>query len=89
VNCRNQEFSGIHSDGGYAEVMIAKASGLMSIPDSLSSAAAAPLLCAGITTFNALRNAPVKAGGRAGAIRVSQRSSQRRPGTERQNDECI
>ena len=42
--------------------MIAKASGLMSIPDSFSSAAAAPLLCAGITTFNALRNAPAKAG---------------------------
>ena len=62
VNCRNQEFTGIHSDGGYAEMMIAKASGLMSIPDSLSSADAAPLLCAGLTTFNALRNAPAKAG---------------------------
>jgi len=62
VNCRNQEFTGIHHDGGYAEVMIAKASGLVSIPDDLSSAAAAPLLCAGITTFSALRNAPVKAG---------------------------
>jgi propanol-preferring alcohol dehydrogenase len=62
VNCRNQEYTGIHHDGGYAEVMIAKASGLMSIPNELSSAAAAPLLCAGITTFNALRNAPAKAG---------------------------
>jgi propanol-preferring alcohol dehydrogenase len=62
VNCRNQEFTGIHSDGGYAEMMIAKASGLMSIPESLSSAEAAPLLCAGITTFSALRNAPAKAG---------------------------
>jgi propanol-preferring alcohol dehydrogenase len=62
VNCRNQEYTGIHSDGGYAEVMIAKASGLVSIPDDLSSAGAAPLLCAGITTFNALRNAPAKAG---------------------------
>src|SRR5262249_24091619 len=62
VNCRNQEYTGIHSDGGYAEMMIAKASGLMSIPDSLSSADAAPLLCAGLTTFNALRNAPAKAG---------------------------
>src|SRR5215467_10441231 len=62
VNCRNQEFTGIHSDGGYAEMMIAKASGLMSIPDSLSSADAAPLLCAGLTTFNALRNAAAKAG---------------------------
>jgi len=62
VNCRNQEFTGIHSDGGYAEVMTAKASGLVSIPDTISSADAAPLLCAGITTFNALRNAPAKAG---------------------------
>src|ERR1700751_5482779 len=62
VNCRNQEYTGIHNDGGYAEVMIAKASGLMSIPDDLASAAAAPLLCAGLTTFNALRNAPAKAG---------------------------
>src|SRR6202008_4129790 len=62
VNCRNQEYTGIHHDGGYAEVMVAKASGLVSIPNELSSAAAAPLLCAGITTFNALRNAPAKAG---------------------------
>ena len=62
VNCKNQEFTGIHHDGGYAEVMIAKASGLVSIPDDLSSAAAAPLLCAGITTFSALRNARAKVG---------------------------
>jgi alcohol dehydrogenase, propanol-preferring len=62
VNCRNQEFTGVHHDGGYAEVMIAKASGLVSIPDSLSSVDAAPLLCAGLTTFSALRNAPAKAG---------------------------
>src|SRR5262249_51095576 len=62
VNCRNQEYTGIQHDGGYAEVMIAKASGLVSIPDELSSAGAAPLLCAGLTTFNALRNAPAKAG---------------------------
>src|SRR5262244_3939302 len=62
VNCRNQEYTGINHDGGYAEVMIAKASGLMSIPDSLSSVDAAPLLCAGLTTFSALRNAPATAG---------------------------
>jgi alcohol dehydrogenase, propanol-preferring len=62
VNCRNQEYTGIHHDGGYAEVMLAKASGLMSIPDGISSADAAPLLCAGLTTFNALRNSPAKAG---------------------------
>jgi D-arabinose 1-dehydrogenase-like Zn-dependent alcohol dehydrogenase len=62
VNCRNQEYTGIHHDGGYSEVMIAKASGLISIPDRISSVYAAPLLCAGLTTFNALRNAPAMAG---------------------------
>lgn len=62
VNCRNQGFTGIHSDGGYAEVMLAKSSGLVHIPADLSSVDAAPLLCAGITTFSALRNAPAKAG---------------------------
>src|SRR6201988_321838 len=62
VNCRDQEYTGIHHDGGYAQVMIAKASGLMSIRDDLSSVDAAPLLCAGLTTFSALRNAPAKAG---------------------------
>jgi propanol-preferring alcohol dehydrogenase len=62
VNCRNQEYTGIHHDGGYAEVMIAKQSGLIAIPNDLSAVSAAPLLCAGLTTFNALRNAPIKAG---------------------------
>src|SRR5262252_9381550 len=62
VNCQNQENTGIHHDGGYAEVLLAKASGLMSIPDDLSSVDAAPLVCAGLTTFSALRNAPAKAG---------------------------
>ena len=49
-------------DGGYAEVMIAEARGIASIPDELSSAEAAPLLCAGITTYNALRNAGLRGG---------------------------
>jgi len=62
VHCQNQEYTGIHHDGGYAEVMIAKASGLVSVPDELSSVDAAPLLCAGLTTFSALRNSPAKAG---------------------------
>jgi alcohol dehydrogenase, propanol-preferring len=62
VNCINQAFTGVQHDGGYAEVMIAKASGLMSVPDELSSVDAAPLLCAGITTFSALRNSPARAG---------------------------
>src|SRR6266403_3402670 len=58
VNCRNQEFTGIHRDGGYAEMLIARATGLISIPDDLSSVDAAPLLCAGLTTFSALRASP-------------------------------
>ena len=62
VNCRNQEFTGVHRDGGYAEMLVARASGLMSIPDDLSSVNAAPLLCAGLTTFSALRKSPAKPG---------------------------
>jgi len=62
VSCRNQDYTGIQHDGGYAEVMLAKASGLVSIPEGASSVDAAPLLCAGLTTFSALRNAPAKAG---------------------------
>src|SRR5271156_1040013 len=60
VGCRNQQYTGVHRDGGYAEFLIAKASGLMSIPQELSSVAAAPLLCAGLTTFSALRNSPFR-----------------------------
>lgn len=62
VNCARQGFSGVHSDGGYAEVMLAQASGLVSVPDALGSVEAAPLLCAGITTFKALRNSSARAG---------------------------
>ena len=47
VSCENQAFTGVQQDGGYAEVMIAKASGLVSVPDGLDSVGAAPLLCAG------------------------------------------
>src|SRR5271170_5386352 len=62
VNCVNQGYTGVQHDGGYAEMMIAKASGLIAVPDDLSSVAAAPLLCAGLTTFSALRNSPARAG---------------------------
>ncbi len=62
VNCQNPVTSGVTVDGGYAEVMIAEARGISSIPDELTSVDAAPLLCAGITTYNALRNAGLRAG---------------------------
>jgi D-arabinose 1-dehydrogenase-like Zn-dependent alcohol dehydrogenase len=62
VNCRNPVIPGVTVDGGYAEVMIAESRGLASIPDDLTSVEAAPLLCAGITTYNALRNAGLRGG---------------------------
>lgn len=62
VNCEHPVLSGVTADGGYAEVMIAEARGIASIPDELTSAEAAPLLCAGVTTYNALRNAGLRGG---------------------------
>src|SRR6266852_889195 len=62
VNCENAVTPGVTVDGGYAEVMIAEARGIASIPDELTSVDAAPLLCAGITTYNALRNAGLRGG---------------------------
>ena len=62
VNCQNAVVPGVTVDGGYAEVMIAEARGISAIPDELKSAEAAPLLCAGITTYNALRNAGLRGG---------------------------
>jgi propanol-preferring alcohol dehydrogenase len=62
VNCTNQPVTGVHHDGGYAESMIAIPSGLVSIPDDLGSADAAPLLCAGLTTYNALRHSLAEPG---------------------------
>jgi len=54
-NCENMKIAGISYDGGYQEYMIAPVDALTSIPDGLSDVEAAPLLCAGITTYNALR----------------------------------
>jgi D-arabinose 1-dehydrogenase-like Zn-dependent alcohol dehydrogenase len=62
VTCENQQVCGISYDGGYAEYMIAPAEALVAIPDELTSVAAAPLLCAGVTTYNALRNSGAQAG---------------------------
>lgn len=56
ANCANLLIPGISYDGGYAEYMIAPVQALAAMPESLDSAEAAPLLCAGITTFNALRH---------------------------------
>jgi D-arabinose 1-dehydrogenase-like Zn-dependent alcohol dehydrogenase len=55
-NCRNQKIAGVSYDGGYEQYMVAPVEALVSIPESLNDAEAAPLLCAGITTYNALRH---------------------------------
>src|SRR3546814_17317761 len=60
--CRNQAIVGSSCDGGYAEMMLARSTGLVSIPDELSAEEAAPILCAGIATFNALKKCGAQAG---------------------------
>jgi D-arabinose 1-dehydrogenase-like Zn-dependent alcohol dehydrogenase len=62
IHCRNAQITGISFDGGYADYLIAPAVGLASIPEDLGFAEAAPLLCAGVTTFNALRNSGARSG---------------------------
>jgi alcohol dehydrogenase/propanol-preferring alcohol dehydrogenase len=54
--------TGVTSDGGYADYMIAPSSAIVLVPDELSAVEAAPLLCAGVTTFNALRNSGARGG---------------------------
>ena len=70
-NCRRGDFfacqtetiiTGVTYDGGYAEYMIARAEALASVPDDLSAEDAAPLMCAGVTTYNCLRNSGAKPG---------------------------
>lgn len=56
VNCRNEKVAGISYDGGYQQYMLAPVEALVSIPESLNDTDAAPLLCAGITTYNSLRH---------------------------------
>ena len=55
-NCVNMKIAGISYDGGYQQYMVAPVEALTAIPDSLSDTEAGPLLCAGITTYNALRH---------------------------------
>jgi D-arabinose 1-dehydrogenase-like Zn-dependent alcohol dehydrogenase len=55
-NCQHQQIPGISYDGGYQQFMLAPVEALAAIPESLNAVEAAPLLCAGITTYNALRH---------------------------------
>jgi len=62
VNCQKEKITAISFDGGYAEYVIVPAEAVAAMPDDLPSDQAGPLLCAGITVFNALRNSGARAG---------------------------
>ncbi|MGH9600633.1 MAG: alcohol dehydrogenase catalytic domain-containing protein, partial [Terracidiphilus sp.] len=62
MTCENALVSGINFDGGYADYVIAPANALAILPSDLSDADAGPLLCAGVTTFNSLRNSGARPG---------------------------
>jgi D-arabinose 1-dehydrogenase-like Zn-dependent alcohol dehydrogenase len=62
ILCKNEKITAISFDGGYAEYMIAPAEAVAAMPEDLPADEAAPLLCAGITVFNALRNAGARSG---------------------------
>lgn len=60
--CENAEITGLTFDGGYAEYVTVPEEAVAHVPDDLDAVDAAPLLCAGITTYNALRNSDARAG---------------------------
>jgi D-arabinose 1-dehydrogenase-like Zn-dependent alcohol dehydrogenase len=62
ITCRNMQVPGMARDGGHAEYVVVGAVALARIPDELTAEEAAPLMCAGITTFNSLRHSPARAG---------------------------
>ena len=62
VHCATGQITGLTRDGGYADFTIAPVNALARVPDGMDPVAAAPLLCAGVTTFNALRNADARSG---------------------------
>lgn len=68
ITCRNQLISGILMDGGYEEYVVVPASALARMPDHLGATDAGPLLCAGITTFNALRHSGARPGDLVGVL---------------------
>ena len=62
MNCQKGKVAGISYDGGYAEYMVAPQEALARMPEGLDLVQSAPLMCAGVTTFNALRNSGARGG---------------------------
>jgi D-arabinose 1-dehydrogenase-like Zn-dependent alcohol dehydrogenase len=69
-NCRSRKVPGINYDGGYQEYMVAPVEAVVAMPESLAATEAAPLLCAGATTFDALRNSGSLPGDLVGVLGV-------------------
>jgi propanol-preferring alcohol dehydrogenase len=62
INCVKAKITGISHDGGYASHVVVPAESVARIPEKLSAVEAGPLLCAGVTTYNSLRNVGARAG---------------------------
>lgn len=62
INCKNAKVSGVSYDGGYAEYMTAPKEAIVEVPEKMNAAEAAPLLCAGITVYNGIRNSGIRPG---------------------------
>jgi D-arabinose 1-dehydrogenase-like Zn-dependent alcohol dehydrogenase len=62
INCERAQITGVTLDGGYAEYVVVPYEAAVRVPESLDAADAAPLLCAGVTTYNSLRNSGARAG---------------------------
>ncbi|HEX3804203.1 MAG TPA: alcohol dehydrogenase catalytic domain-containing protein, partial [Solirubrobacteraceae bacterium] len=70
IDCQNMGVPGVTMDGGYADYVVVRAAALALMPDDLTPEHAGPLLCAGITTFNALRTSGAPGGGRVAVLGV-------------------
>jgi D-arabinose 1-dehydrogenase-like Zn-dependent alcohol dehydrogenase len=70
IDCEHGEIPGVTMDGGYAEYVLVHASALAAMPEGITPEEAGPLLCAGITTFNALRRSGTVAGGRVAVLGI-------------------
>ena len=70
MTCQNEAITGITRDGGYAQYMLARHEAVVRVPPGMDAAETGPLLCAGITTFNALRNSGARVGDLVGVLGI-------------------
>jgi alcohol dehydrogenase/propanol-preferring alcohol dehydrogenase len=70
ITCANLKIPGITFDGGYADYLVVASDALVAVPDELDDAQTAPLLCAGVTTFEGLRQSPAQPGDRVAVLGI-------------------